>query len=69
MPPDETLPARVVADFRTWIASGAPDPRVESVAATKPVDKADPTGADSWAYQPPARSYGPREQRRNLGKE
>ena len=27
MPPDEKLPDRVLADFRRWIASGAPDPR------------------------------------------
>ena len=30
MPPDEKLPDRVLADFRRWIASGAPDPRKES---------------------------------------
>ena len=34
MPPDEKLPDRVLADFRRWIASGAPDPRNESPAVT-----------------------------------
>ena len=32
MPPDEKLPDRVLADFRQWIASGAPDPRKEGPA-------------------------------------
>ena len=27
MPPDGKLPARVIADFETWIRMGAPDPR------------------------------------------
>lgn len=27
MPPDQKLPDRVIADFETWIQSGAPDPR------------------------------------------
>src|SRR5436190_12459144 len=36
MPPDEKLPAHVVADFRRWIASGAPDPRRERPAADQP---------------------------------
>lgn len=27
MPPDEKLPAQVIADFRKWIQIGAPDPR------------------------------------------
>ncbi len=38
MPPDGRLPDPVVADFRAWIAMGAPDPR----------DRAAPTAAVSW---------------------
>lgn len=30
MPPKKPLPAAVIADFRDWIAMGAPDPRVEA---------------------------------------
>jgi len=53
MPPDEKLPDRVLADFRRWIASGAPDPRMESGAVTKPIGGDVPSGHDAWAFQPP----------------
>ncbi|QDU49198.1 DUF1553 domain-containing protein [Gimesia panareensis] len=33
MPPDEKLPAHVIADFRKWIQMGAPDPRKGDVPA------------------------------------
>ncbi len=36
MPPDEKLPDRVLADFRRWIAAGAPDPRKEIATVTPP---------------------------------
>ena len=33
MPPNETLPQRVISDFETWIDSGAPDPRIRPPTA------------------------------------
>ncbi len=44
------LPDAVIADFVTWIESGAPDPRDESSlpSTTKP-------SADHWAFHPPVR--------------
>ncbi len=51
MPPDEQLPAEVIADFRRWIALGAPDPR-----RTKPgpdessQEKSNPI--ELWSLQP-----------------
>jgi len=52
MPPDEKLPDRVLADFRRWITLGAPDPRKESSAITKPAGDA-ASGRDAWAFRPP----------------
>ena len=57
MPPSGKLADTVLADFRTWIASGAPDPRTES-ASTSPTGNAPLKGmsvADGrkwWAFQP-----------------
>jgi len=45
MPPKTTLPPAVVADFRRWVAMGAPDPRGDAPAA-----KADPL--DWWSLKP-----------------
>ncbi|MDX2035629.1 MAG: DUF1553 domain-containing protein [Isosphaeraceae bacterium] len=51
MPPKRKLPESVIADFRTWIAMGAPDPREApsaKVASADPLAKA----KTHWAYQP-----------------
>jgi hypothetical protein len=53
MPPDERLPNRVVGDFKAWIASGAPAPRVEAAVAERSRRPDDTTGPDSWALRPP----------------
>ena len=53
MPPDEKLPDRVLADFRRWIASGAPDPRKEGPAVTTPAGGDVASGRDAWAFRPP----------------
>jgi Protein of unknown function (DUF1549)/Protein of unknown function (DUF1553)/Planctomycete cytochrome C len=53
MPPDEKLPDRVIADFRHWIASGAPDPRTEGPAVATPVGAYGVSARDRWAFQPP----------------
>ncbi|MDP7205898.1 MAG: DUF1549 domain-containing protein, partial [Pirellulaceae bacterium] len=50
MPPKGKLPAMVIADFRDWIARGAPDPRDGEVATTAGIDIA--AGKKHWAYRP-----------------
>lgn len=56
MPPDGKLAASVIADFETWVARGAPDPRtgdaLASPIATAAIDEYDYTeGRRHWAYQ------------------
>ena len=58
MPPDMRLPDRMIADFETWIARGAPDPRdgtTPAVASTVGTDVDLDTGRRHWAFQPPRR--------------
>jgi hypothetical protein len=53
MPPKGKLAASVIQDFETWIAMGAPDPRVAKepkVARTIDIEK----GRKHWAFQPVA---------------
>ncbi len=50
MPPDEKLPDNVIADFRRWIALGAPDPRTGKPAATEQEQPRQPV--DLWSFQP-----------------
>jgi hypothetical protein len=53
MPPKETLPAPVIADFRRWIEMGAPDPRDASGASPRPLVSG---GArDWWSLRPLSR--------------
>jgi hypothetical protein len=59
MPPDEKLPDRVLADFRQWIASGAPDPRTETSVVTKPPSGGIAERRDAWALRPPQRPITP----------
>ncbi len=47
MPPDGPLPAEIIADFETWIRSGAPDPR-QSSGLTASVAPKTP-----WSFAPP----------------
>jgi len=59
MPPKEAkLSASVIADFVTWIKSGAADPRVSAVKAAErpPVDVA--AGRQFWSYQKPQQAAG-----------
>ena len=56
MPPSGKLADEVIADFETWIAGGAPDPRVETaggaVAKRRVVDEAElAKGRQWWAFQ------------------
>jgi hypothetical protein len=53
MPPTGPLPDAVVADFKEWIAAGAPDPRVDAVApasTARVIDYAQ--GRKWWSFQP-----------------
>ena len=55
MPPTGKLPDSVIADFETWIASGAADPRVEAAAAAPAPQYKGMTIEDGrkwWAFQP-----------------
>ncbi len=59
MPPDQKLPADVIADFRRWIEMGAADPREVPVDATTSVAPAKRESRDwqqareFWAFRPP----------------
>jgi hypothetical protein len=58
MPPKGKLAASVVKDFETWIAMGAPDPRVAkapNVARTIDIEE----GRKHWAFQPVADPAAP----------
>lgn len=53
MPPKRKLPDSVIKDFETWIAMGAPDPRVAkepNVARTIDIEE----GRKHWAFHPVA---------------
>ena len=51
MPPDEQLPASVIADFEKWILQGAPDPRDgKSVTIRRKIDIE--AGRKFWSFQP-----------------
>ncbi len=58
MPPDDKLPASVVADFRRWIERGATDPREPPSAAAetwwslRPIARPDVPGGGGWARTP-----------------
>ena len=54
MPPEKKLPDNVLADFESWIQSGAPDPRVGGTVRTKSsidVEK----GREFWSFRPISR--------------
>lgn len=59
MPPGGKLPDAVLADFKQWVAAGAPDPRAAATAANVPLkgmSVAD--GKKWWAFQPVKESRG-----------
>ncbi len=55
MPPKQKLPPEVIADFRTWIEMGAPDPRVAETTVVKSrVSEEDiQAGRQFWAFKTP----------------
>lgn len=59
MPPkQDRLPDAVIADLRTWIKMGAPDPREDKTAAA-PAKGYVKVDRSFWAYQPPKDSGAP----------
>ena len=59
MPPDGKLPDSVLADFRRWIAAGAPDPRVGS-EAKRLAGMSLEEGRQWWAFQPARTAEAPK---------
>ncbi len=62
MPPTNKLPDAVIADFEQWIAAGANDPRVDTVAATvlaKPHGIDFDKGRQWWSFQPVREALAP----------
>ncbi|MEI7684202.1 MAG: DUF1549 domain-containing protein [Planctomycetota bacterium] len=53
MPPKGRLPDAVVADFESWIKSGAVDPRVEVAVKSKSKIPTVEEGRLFWSFQPP----------------
>lgn len=53
MPPDSTLPDRVIADFRQWIEMGAPDPRDEGVPSVVKSSIDIEKGRAFWSFRKP----------------
>ena len=63
MPPKYKLDDGVIADFRTWIEMGAPDPRERKSKSGAPAEYTNTidieAGRDHWAYQLPSASSEP----------
>jgi hypothetical protein len=58
MPPKKKLPASIIADFRTWIEMGAPDPRMaEKIVVKTEIDINE--GKKFWAFQKPLKAEPP----------
>ncbi len=62
MPPKRKLSENVIADFRTWIEMGAPDPRITAPSVLKPQisdEDIEQAKAEFWAYKLPQKSAAP----------
>ena len=57
MPPKSKLPDEVLADFKTWIEMGAPDPRVGEAEVVSEIDIEE--GKQFWSFQTPRRTSPP----------
>jgi hypothetical protein len=62
MPPDGRLPDSVIDDLSAWIAQGAPDPRLGSIAV-RPAGLSVDEGKSFWSYRPVANPGLPQVQR------
>lgn len=57
MPPGQQLPAEIIADFESWIAHGAVDPRTSNAQAAGTSTEIDiAAGRRYWAFQIPQRA-------------
>lgn len=52
MPPEKKLPEQIIADFREWIARGAPFPADSEPATAKPRAVNVEQGREFWSFQP-----------------
>jgi len=52
MPPKNKMPAEVIEHFRSWIAMGAPDPRVKEAATVKSAIDLE-SGRQFWSFRTP----------------
>jgi hypothetical protein len=60
MPPSGKLPDAVIADFKSWIGMGAPDPRQDAAAPRKALAGIDlDRGRNFWAFRPLAAGSPP----------
>lgn len=58
MPPKGKLADSIIADFETWIAMGAPDPRIaDALPTARAIDLEE--GRQFWAFQPIANPDAP----------
>jgi hypothetical protein len=57
MPPDEKLPATVIADFERWVKIGAPDPRDGAVPVLATSIEA--RAKSHWSFSPPKKPAVP----------
>ncbi|MFT5413591.1 MAG: hypothetical protein ACI9NC_006346, partial [Verrucomicrobiales bacterium] len=58
MPPKQKMPADKIADIRTWIEMGAPDPRfAEKIILDTEIDIE--KGKQFWSFQPPKKVSAP----------
>ncbi|HEY1083489.1 MAG TPA: DUF1553 domain-containing protein [Prosthecobacter sp.] len=55
MPPREKLPAAALEDLKTWIASGAHDPRTE-IPGTRTAQAGPKADGNFWSFQPPKKA-------------
>lgn len=60
MPPSQPMPDDLIADFKTWIEMGAPDPRSRELLThqSKITDRDIEAGQQHWAFQSPVPQTG-----------
>ncbi|NNM29641.1 MAG: DUF1549 domain-containing protein, partial [Akkermansiaceae bacterium] len=72
MPPDHRLAPEIVANFRAWIARGAPDPRTDpgpAIASEKPRTIDLDEGRRFWSFRPVASPAPPQVTRRDWSRD
>lgn len=59
MPPKSKLPPNVMADFKTWIQMGAPDPRDDGLPSVVTTSIDIEEGRKFWSFQKPVKTTPP----------